>query len=246
MQNRFSRSELLLGKDAMEKLARARVAVFGLGGVGGAAVEALARAGIGALDLIDNDTVSESNFNRQLIAVQQTLGMAKTQAAALRVQAINPACAVCTHDLFYLPETADTLDLSAYDYIIDAVDTVAAKLTLAARAREAGVPLISCMGTGNKLDPAAFRVCDLFETAGDPLARVMRSECRKRGIKRLKVVWSPEPPLTPQNAEKAAEPLPQGRRSVPGSVSFVPPVAGFLLAGAAIKDLINCEDCKQA
>ena len=237
MDHPFARTELLLGKEATETLAHARVAVFGLGGVGGAAVEALARAGVGALDLIDSDTVSPSNLNRQLIATHDTLGQPKTQAAAARVGAINPQCVVTTHDLFYLPENADAIDLSLYNYIIDAVDTVAAKLTLAERAGNAGVPLISCMGTGNKLDPSQFRVCDLFETSGDPLSRVMRHECRKRGIHSLRVVWSPEPPLQPKG--ECAEKDRQSRRGVPGSVPFVPPVAGFLLAGAVIKDLIG-------
>ena len=234
METQFARTELLLGKPALETLAASRVAVFGLGGVGGAAVEALARAGVGALDLIDNDNVALSNLNRQLIATNETLGMAKTEAAKKRVKAIHPDCKVRTHALFYLPETADEIDLSVYDYIVDAVDTVAAKLTLAERAQKLGVPLISCMGTGNKLDPTAFRVSDLFETSGDPLARVMRRECRARGILKLKVVWSPEPPLQPEQSE------PQGnRRAVPGSVSFVPPVAGFVLAAEVVKDLIG-------
>ncbi len=236
MESQFVRTELLLGKQALEVLAKARVAVFGLGGVGGAAAEALARAGVGALDLIDNDTVALSNLNRQLIATHETLGLAKTEAAAARVRAINPSCTVRTHALFYLPETADAIDLSAFDYLVDAVDTVSAKLCLAERARDAGVPLISCMGTGNKLDPTAFRVCDLFKTSGDPLARVMRSACRKRGIRKLKVVWSPEEPLQPFGT--SAQTPAQGKRSVPGSVSFVPPVAGFILAGEAVKDLI--------
>ena len=237
MESQFSRMEMLLGSAALETLAQSRVAVFGLGGVGGAAVEALARAGVGALDLIDNDTVAASNLNRQLIATHDTLGLAKTDAAAARVKAIHPTCAVRTHNLFYLPETADEIDLSLYNYIVDAVDTVAAKLTLAERARSLGVPLISCMGTGNKLDPTQFRVCDLFSTEGDPLARVMRRECRKRGVRALKVVWSPETPRVPKGTEGA--PLAEEHQRVPGSVSFVPPVAGFILAGEVVKDLIG-------
>ena len=234
MESQFSRTERMLGEAALKKLAASHVAVFGLGGVGGAAVEALARAGVGALDLIDNDTVAESNLNRQLIATHETLGMEKTEAAAARVRAINPACAVRGYGLFYLPETAEQIDLAQYDYIVDAVDTVTAKLTLAERAAAAGVPLISCMGTGNKLDPTQFRVDDLFKTSGDPLARVMRNECRKRGIRKLKVVWSPEPPLQPESAPENG-----ARRAVPGSVSFVPPVAGFVLAAEVVKDLIG-------
>ena len=234
METQFDRTRLLLGEEALQTLARARVAVFGLGGVGGAAAEALARAGIGALDLVDNDAVALSNLNRQLIATHETLGLRKTEAAAVRVKAINPACSVKTHDLFYLPDTADALDLSQYNYIIDAVDTVTAKLTLAERAQSLGVPLISSMGTGNKLNPAAFRVSDLFQTEGDPLARVMRRECRKRGVKKLKVVWSPEPPLQPEKAEGTG-----AERGVPGSVPFVPPVAGFILAAEVVRDLIG-------
>ncbi len=234
METQFDRTELLLGKPALETLQSAHVAVFGLGGVGGAAVEALARAGIGALDLIDNDTVSLSNLNRQLITTLETLGMPKTEAAAARVRAINPNCRVNTHALFYLPETAEQVDLSQYNYIVDAVDTVTAKLTLAEQAQMLGVPLISCMGTGNKLDPTQFRVSDLFKTQGDPLARVMRTECRKRGIRKLKVVWSPEPPLQPGRPAGSG-----GRRAVPGSVSFVPPAAGFVLAAEVVKDLIG-------
>ena len=234
MESQFSRTERMLGEAALKKLAASHVAVFGLGGVGGAAVEALARAGVGALDLIDNDTVAKSNLHRQLIATHETLGMEKTEAAAARVRAINPACAVRGYGLFYLPETAEQIDLAQYDYIVDAVDTVTAKLTLAERAAAAGVPLISCMGTGNKLDPTQFRVDDLFKTSGDPLARVMRNECRKRGIRKLKVVWSPEPPLQPESAPENG-----ARRAVPGSVSFVPPVAGFVLAAEVVKDLIG-------
>lgn len=235
MSERFSRTELLLGAAAMEKLKAARVAVFGVGGVGGYVVEALARSGIGALDLIDNDTVSESNINRQIIALSDTIGRDKVTVAAERVRQINPDCAVHTHQTFFLPETAEEFDFTAYDYVVDAIDTVAGKLALVERAKAANTPIICAMGAGNKLDPTAFRVADIYKTSGCPLARVMRYECRKRGIKRLKVVYSPEPPRRP---DPAGEAVPDGaRRSVPGSVAFVPPVVGLILAGEVVKDI---------
>lgn len=236
MINEFSRTELLLGADGMEKLKRARVAVFGIGGVGGYAVEALARAGIGALDLIDNDVISLTNINRQIIALHSTVGLPKTDVMAARVKDINPECEVRTYQTFYGPDTAEKFDFAQYDYIIDAIDTVTGKLALAVNAQKANTSIISSMGTGNKLDPTAFTVTDIYKTSFCPLARIMRKELRKRGIERLKVVYSQEEALTP---EGVTEELPQGRRSIPGSVSFVPSAAGLILAGEVIKDIVN-------
>ena len=236
MINEFSRTELLLGADGMEKLKRARVAVFGIGGVGGYAVEALARAGIGALDLIDNDVISLTNINRQIIALHSTVGLPKTDVMAARVKDINPECEVRTYQTFYGPDTAEQFDFAQYDYIIDAIDTVTGKLALAVNAQKANTPIISSMGTGNKLDPTAFTVTDIYKTSFCPLARIMRKELRKRGIERLKVVYSEEEALTP---EGVTEELPQGRRSIPGSVSFVPSAAGLILAGEVIKDIVK-------
>lgn len=236
MINEFSRTELLLGADGMEKLKRARVAVFGIGGVGGYAVEALARAGIGALDLIDNDVISLTNINRQIIALHSTVGLPKTDVMAARVKDINPECEVRTYQMFYGPDTAEEFDFAQYDYIIDAIDTVTGKLALAVNAQKANTPIISSMGTGNKLDPTAFTVTDIYKTSFCPLARIMRKELRKRGIERLKVVYSEEEALTP---EGVTEELPQGRRSIPGSVSFVPSAAGLILAGEVIKDIVK-------
>ena len=236
MINEFSRTELLLGADGMEKLKRARVAVFGIGGVGSYAVEALARAGIGALDLIDNDVISLTNINRQIIALHSTVGLPKTDVMAARVKDINPECEVRTYQTFYGPDTAEQFDFAQYDYIIDAIDTVTGKLALAVNAQKANTPIISSMGTGNKLDPTAFTVTDIYKTSFCPLARIMRKELRKRGIERLKVVYSEEEALTP---EGVTEELPQGRRSIPGSVSFVPSAAGLILAGEVIKDIVN-------
>lgn len=233
MLNEFLRTELLLGREAMQKLEASHVAVFGIGGVGGHAAEALARSGIGALDLIDNDTVSVSNLNRQIVALKSTVGRYKADVMKERIQDINPEAKVRALRLFYLPETADELDLGEYDYIVDAVDTVTAKLELAVRAKEAGVPLISCMGAGNKLDPTAFTVTDISKTSVCPLARVMRRELKKRGITSLKVVYSTEPARTPLSCEDV-----DARRSVPGSVAFVPSVAGLITAGEVIRDLI--------
>ncbi len=235
MSKRFSRSEMLLGPEAMEKLSSARVALFGLGGVGGYVLEALARGGIGALDLIDADTVSESNLNRQLLATEETLGMLKTDAAAARVRSIDPACRVRTYPVFFLPENSRDFDFSAYDYVVDAVDTVSAKIELVLRAKEAGVPIISCMGTGNKLDASRFEIADIYETSVCPLAKVMRKELRARGVGSLKVLYSKEEPLTPVCPD---EELPEGKHRIPGSVSFVPSVAGLLIAGEVIRDLI--------
>ena len=234
----YSRTRLLLGDAAMEKLKNARVAVFGLGGVGGYVVEALARSGIGALDLIDHDTIGLTNINRQLLATHSTVGKSKAQAAADRVRDIDPNIAVTVHETFYLPETADRFDFARYDYIVDAIDTVTGKLMLALQAQECGTPIISSMGTGNKLDPTGFRVSDISETRGCPLARIMRKECKKRGIEKLKVVYSEEEPI-PSKLDGLEEELPEGRRALPGSVAFVPSVAGLIIAGEVIKDLIK-------
>ncbi len=238
--NEFARTELLLGRPAMEKLRKSRVIVFGVGGVGCGAVEALARSGVGAIDLVDSDVVAETNINRQLIAAHDTLGIPKVDAAEARIKSINPDCRVTKHKLFYLPETADSFDFSQYDYVIDAIDTVSGKLRLVLAANEAGVPIISAMGAGNKLDPTAFRVADIYKTSVCPLARVMRHELKKRGIKKLKVVYSEEEPA--EAKEEAGEALPEGKRSIPGSVAFVPPVMGFIMAGEVIKDLAGINE----
>ncbi len=235
MTGSFSRTALLLGDEALARLKKARIAVFGVGGVGGYAVEALARSGVGALDLIDNDTVAQSNINRQIIALNSTVGQYKADAAAKRVLDINPECDVRAVKVFYMPETADEFDFTRYDYIIDAIDTVTGKLALARQAQDAGTPIISCMGAGNKLDPTAFEVADIYDTSICPLARIMRKECRARGIKRLKVVYSKEMPARP--VKKIEEQT--VRRDTPGSVSFVPSVAGLIIAGEVIKDLIK-------
>ena len=234
MEDMFSRTRMLLGDAAMDRLKAARVAVFGIGGVGGHAVEALARSGVGALDLVDSDRVALSNLNRQIIATRDTLGMLKVEAAKARVLSINPDCAVETWPVFFLPETADRFDFTQYDYVIDAIDTVAGKLRLIEAAKAAGVPVISSMGAGNKLDATAFRVADISETSVCPLARVMRRELKKRGIDHVKVVFSTEPALVPAPTEE-----PTARRSTPGSTAFVPAVAGLILAGEVIKDLIG-------
>ena len=235
----FSRTELILGAEAMDRLSRSRVAVFGLGGVGGYVVEALARSGVGALDLIDHDTISVSNLNRQLLAAHSTLGRYKAEVAAERVRDINPACRVTVRRCFYLPETAGQFDFTQYDYIVDAIDTVTGKLMLVEEAARCGVPIISSMGTGNKLDPSAFRVADITETAVCPLARIMRKELKKRGIEHLKVVYSREKPR--RDAENAVVPEEAGRRDIPGSVSFVPGAAGLILAGEVIRELTGAE-----
>ncbi len=243
MQEAFARTAMQLGEEAVARLAAARVAVFGIGGVGGYAVEALARSGVGALDLIDDDRVAVSNLNRQIIATHDTVGQYKVDAAAARIAAINPAATVTTHRTFYLPDTAAGFDLTAYDYIIDAIDTVTGKLALAEGASAAGVPLISCMGAGNKLDATAFRVADITETTVCPLARIMRKELKRRGIAHLKVVYSTEPPLEAAAVEDTPQPQsdtrPAQRRAkpTPGSNAFVPAVAGLILAGEVIRDL---------
>lgn len=235
MKEEFLRTAMLLGEEAVEKLRGARVAVFGIGGVGGYSLEALARAGVGQLDLIDNDTVSRSNINRQILATHSTVGIPKVEAGKARVLDINPECVVRTWQVFYTPETADQFDFTQYDYIVDAIDTVTGKLQLVQAAKEAGTPIICCMGTGNKLDASAFEVEDISKTTMCPLARIMRKELSKRGIKHLKVVYSKEEALTPTGWEEEAKAL--GKRQIPGSVSFVPGTAGLILAGEVIKDL---------
>ena len=237
MLGRFSRTELMFGKAAMEKLAVSRVAVFGVGGVGGYAVEALARSGVGTLDLIDDDKVSLTNINRQIIATQKTLGKYKVDVAAERVLEINPKAKVNTFKTFYTPETAGEFDFTKYDYIIDAIDTVTGKIALAVNARAANTPIISCMGAGNKLDPTMFEVTDLFKTSVCPLAKVMRAELKKRGVKKLKVVYSKEVPVVPKESEELIEG--GGRRQIPASNAFVPSVAGLIAAGEVVKDLIQ-------
>ena len=232
MKEQFIRTAGLLGEAALARLQNARVAIFGIGGVGGYVAEALARTGVGALDLIDSDTVSESNINRQVIALHSTVGMQKTAAARARLLDISPTLKIVTHDLFFLPETADRFDFSLYDYVVDAVDTVSAKLELVRRANAAGVPIISAMGTGNKLDPTALRVTDIYKTEGCPLARTVRSICRREGIKKLKVVYSPEPTKGATYAENG--------RHAPASAVFVPAAAGLTIASAVVRDL--CAD----
>lgn len=229
----FARSELLLGKENMKKLSEARVAVFGIGGVGGFAAEALARTGIGALELFDMDTVSITNINRQIIATLDTVGKYKTDVMKERIAKINPEAEVVSHRCFFLPDNSAEFDFSKYDYVVDAVDTVTAKIELVMKCQESGVPIISSMGAGNKLDPTKFEVEDIYKTSVCPLARVMRTELRKRGVEKLKVVYSKEPPLTPlPSAEENA------KKSVPGSLAFVPSVAGLIIAGEVIKDLV--------
>ena len=232
-REQFTRTERLLGVDAMERLAASRVAVFGVGGVGGYAVEALARSGVGTLDLIDNDKVCESNLNRQIIALHSTLGQYKVDVAAQRARDINPDITVNAHKLFYTPETAGELDFRSYDYIIDAIDTVTGKLDLAVKAQEYQIPVISSMGAGNKLDPGRFVVTDLAKTTMDPLARIMRKELKKRGIRHLKVVYSTEKPMPVEPVETEAS----LRRTTPGSTAWVPAAAGLMLAGEVIRDL---------
>ena len=235
MHEQFLRTAMLLGEEALNRLQNARVAVFGIGGVGGYTVEALARAGIGGIDVVDSDTISRSNINRQLLATHSTVGMPKVEAAKARILDINPQCLVRTHQIFYTPETADRFDFTQYDYIVDAIDTVTGKLQLVQRAVEAGKPIICCMGTGNKLDASAFEISDISKTTMCPLARIMRKELSKRGIKHLKVVYSKEEALTPTGWEEEAAAL--GKRQIPGSVAFVPGAAGLILAGEVIKDI---------
>lgn len=237
MKEEFSRSEMLLGAAKMERLAQCRVAVFGIGGVGGYVVEALARSGIGALDLIDHDQVSRSNLNRQLIATLSTIGRPKVEVAAERIRDIHPDCSVRTYPVFFLPETEDLFDFSQYDYVVDAIDTVTGKLSLIQKAKEAQVPIISAMGAGNKLDPTAFTVADIYETSVCPLAKVMRRELRKRGIDHVKVVYSKEEPIKP--CEGMGQQVEEGAKQPPGSMAFVPGAAGLALAGEVIRDLVK-------
>lgn len=248
MLNAFSRTQLVFGQAAMEKLESARVAVFGVGGVGGYTVEALARSGIGTLDLIDDDRVCLTNINRQILATRKTVGRYKVDAAAERVADINPKCTVNTYKTFYLPETKGQFDFRQYDYVVDAIDTVSGKIALVLEAQAAGTPIISCMGAGNKIDPSAFRVADIYETSVCPLARVMRRELRKRGVSALKVVYSEEKPIRPledmsvscrshcicppDTARHCTD-----RRDIPGSTAFVPSVAGLIIAAEVVKDL---------
>lgn len=248
MLNQFSRTELLFGKEAMERLAAARVAVFGIGGVGGYVCEALVRSGVGAFDLIDDDRVCLTNLNRQIIATRKTVGRLKTEVMKERILEINPHADVREHTCFFLPETAEKFSFEEYDYVVDAVDTVSAKLALVTKCAQTGTPIISCMGAGNKLDASAFRVADIYQTRVDPLARVMRRELKKRGIRKLKVVYSEEQPIRPIEdmaiSCRAHCICPPGtkrhctdRRDIPGSTAFVPSVAGLILAGEVIKDL---------
>ncbi len=248
MQNEFSRTELLLGKEALERLKRSKVAVFGVGGVGSFAAEAIARCGVGAIDIIDDDSVCLSNINRQLIATHSSIGRKKAEVMKERILDINPACAVRAYECFYAAENADEIPLSGYDYVVDAIDSVSSKLTLIQKAKEANVPIISCMGAGNKLDPTGFIVEDIYRTSVCPLAKVMRRELKARGVTSLKVVYSREEPRRPaENGDSRSFGAchPDGaetrapKRQIPGSVSFVPPVAGFILASEVIKDLVR-------
>ena len=245
MSSYFSRTELLLGPEAMRRLAAARVAVFGVGGVGGHVVEALARSGVGAIDLIDRDTVDATNVNRQIIATTLNIGQPKVDAARERVLAIHPDCRVTAHRVFFLPETEAQFDFTQYDYVVDAIDTVAGKLALILAAKAAGVPVISSMGAGNKLDPTRFEVADISETSVCPLARVMRRELKKRGVEHVKVVYSKEPPVVPREegpAGAGGDAADAPRVRTVGSVAFVPSVAGLIIAGEVVKDLIAAPD----
>ncbi|MCD7887618.1 MAG: tRNA threonylcarbamoyladenosine dehydratase [Clostridiales bacterium] len=248
MQNQFSRTQLLLGREGMERLYQARVAVFGIGGVGGYTVEALARSGVGQLDLIDDDKICLTNLNRQIIATRSTVGKYKVDVAEQRILDINPKAVVRTYKTFYTPQTPEQFDFTQYDYIVDAIDTVTGKLELVEQAHRVGTPIISCMGAGNKLDASAFEVADLSKTSVCPLARVMRRELGKRGIKHLKVVYSKEPAMTPIEDDSIScryhcicppgtERKCTERRQVPGSNAFVPAVAGLIVAGEVVKDL---------
>ncbi|MGN1181073.1 MAG: ThiF family adenylyltransferase [Suilimivivens sp.] len=252
MLNQFSRTELLIGKEAMERLAKAHVAVFGIGGVGGYVVEALVRSGVGAFDLIDDDKVCLTNLNRQIIATRNTVGNYKVEVMKERILSINPDAKVTVHRCFYLPENAENFDFSSYDYVVDAVDTVTAKIELVLRAGESGTPIISCMGVGNKLNPTQLEISDIYKTSVCPLAKVMRRELRKRGVKKLKVLYSKEEPITPVSdmADSCREQCicPPGtahkcteRRAIPGSISFVPSAAGLIIASEVVKDIAGIE-----
>ena len=235
----LSRTEKLIGKDSLDRLASSRVAVFGAGGVGSFVIEGLVRSGVGAIDVVDNDQVSLSNLNRQLIATLDTVGMDKTAVVRERIKSINPDCEVTEHKMFFLPETADEFDFSVYDYVVDAIDTVAGKLAIIEKCSSLGIPVISSMGTGNKLDPSEFRIADIYDTKVCPLAKAIRKECRKRGIESLKVLYSEEEVLKPEADTGDGEALPPGKKTTPGSISFVPSVAGLMIAGEVIKDLIG-------
>lgn len=238
IEERFSRTALMFGSEAVVKLRSSRVAVFGIGGVGGYAAEALSRSGIGNLDLIDNDDVNITNINRQIYALDSTVGMPKVDVAKARIKDINPDAVVNTYNCFFMPDTADKFDFSAYDYVIDAIDTVTGKIEIIKRAKSAGIPVISAMGAGNKLDPTMFRVADISKTKVCPLARVMRYELKKLGIKDVKVVYSEEEALKPvENADMPYDPQSEIRRSVPASNAFVPSVMGLIIAGEVVKDL---------
>lgn len=230
--SQFLRSEMILGKDSTEILSQKKVILFGLGGVGAYTAEALARAGIGSITIVDNDTVSVTNLNRQLCALHSTVGMPKTDVVKERILDINPQCNVTALQKFYLPENSDEFKLEEYDYIADAIDTVSAKIDLALKAQQFGIPIISCMGTGNKFDPTRFMISDIFKTSGCPLCRVMRTELRKRNIKKLNVVWSPEEAVKPAKTDEDT-----GKRQTPGSLPFVPGTAGLIMAGKIILDL---------
>ena len=233
MSDTFIRTEMLLGTEGMNRLKSARVAIFGIGGVGGYTAEALARSGVGALDLIDNDTVSESNINRQIIALHSNIGQYKTDVAKARISDINPDCKVIAHNMFFMPDTAEQLDFSQYDYVVDAIDTITGKIEIIMRAKAAGIPVISSMGAGNKLNPTAFEVADIYKTSVCPLARVMRREMKKRGVDSLKVVYSREEAITPKISGITQE----SGKPVAGSCAFVPSVAGLIIAGEVIKDI---------
>lgn len=240
----FERSEMLMGTEAIRMLRSSHVAIFGIGGVGSYVAEALARSGVGTLSLYDNDSVCESNINRQLIALHSTLGMSKVEVMKARILDIHPHAQVFEYPIFVDEDTLMTIDFSSFDYVVDAIDTVPSKLALVEKAVSAGVPVISCMGAGNKLDPTQFEVCDIYETTMCPLARIMRQNLRRRGIDRLKVVYSKEPPQKPFRARNAIEEGEQtGKRNPPGSVAFVPSVAGLIAASAVVKDLISLTSC---
>ena len=248
MLNQFSRTQLIFGKENMEKLSNARVAVFGIGGVGGYTVEALARSGVGTLDLIDDDKVCLTNLNRQILATRRTIGKYKVDVAAERIHDINPDCVVNCYKTFYMPDTAEQFDFSQYDYVVDAIDTVTGKIMLVEQAQKSNTPIISSMGAGNKVNPAAFEVADIYETSVCPLAKVMRRELKKRGIKKLKVVYSKEKPIRPEEdleiscrthciCPPGTERTCTARRDIPGSNAFVPSVVGLIIAGEVVKDI---------
>ena len=234
--NPFSRTAFLLGPESMEKLKKAKVAIFGLGGVGSYVAEALARSGVGALDLVDHDTISLTNINRQLFATHSTVGRYKADVAKERILDINPEIQATARKTFFGPDTVSEFDFSEYDYVVDAIDTVTGKLALITACKAADVPILCSMGTGNKLDPTKFQIADISKTSVCPLARIMRKECAKRGIRHLKVLFSTEDPIAP--SEEITEELPEGRRALPGSVAFVPSVAGLIIAGEVIKNLL--------